>query len=36
MSAIITQRQTFCVIVEDSHFEHKQQFKMEDKLFTSL
>ena len=36
MSAIITQRQTFCVVVEDTHFGHKQHFKIDDKLFTSL
>ena len=36
MSVIITLRLRFCVIVEDTHFVHKQHFKMEDKLFTSL
>ena len=36
MSAIITKRQMFCVIVEDTHFGHKQHFKMEVKLFTLL
>ena len=36
MSAIITQGKRFVLLLQDKQFGHKQHFKMEDKLFTSL
>ena len=36
MSVIITRGQRFCVMLEDTHFGHKQHLKMEEMFFTSL